>query len=1689
MIGIINEKFKSTNKFDLNVAYKIQPLEGNLVYEYNPFYNYRLDKDMFFYKNRFYTPEQLAYELGIEGTRDNEKKETTDINWDKVNLNNYVPNTETPPIFYQKGQLTDFVTNELQFDINHPVSILPSYSYDNSVDLILNDGKNQPRLINSRFSATERNQYKVNDRDGNNDTNIYDQGSQFDVDTSLYKKITTIPKLDLLSIGYGGNLPIGNYNFYFKYVDDDGNESDIFAESAQVQIFIGSFPSSIQSGFRLENSHKTVNFILTNLDSAYQNIKVYYTRATSDIHENVTINAYVIEQPYLCKTSIAKISITGYESSHEVPIEEINEVLQRYSAVGAQTTCQNMLFFAHNYKIKKHHKELKDLALRFLPYLDKSLIYTSLNPEYKDNITNTYYNPQFTYKYTGYWSDIYRLGIVFMYSDYTLSDVYNVRGCEELQDILNTEHNFQDIPIKDDNGIRRYIKYNEETFLLDEDKEPVYKLENVKGVVKFPNNIKLNEIVGIKFKVDKKVINYLRDSLNIVGFFFVRQKRIPTILCQAYMLGIDKQSCVPVIPIEKKNSFDKYIGKVETFLDKDRILTNDQSNRWCYLEKNQIRKEAAICPEYDVNYPYYNSLFTGEQFVVEPYTELYYPTEENINDIEDSPSGYFYTCQILGIEDNVKLVAIGDKKFSARAGEAEEAFRYEYVGKENRTTEATNLVRGSFGPYLGITGLDDWAKLVNIRIPYYRESDMDKYFRIRYEDPYPYYAISDRIDINNFSTENIYTDDINSERKDYILDTCYRGDCFICNYTHRLNRNFSDPSAPINDTIVDSKCWKNNYEVKDKVVNKEKFSDINLGDVNAIQLGSYINLVIKSNINLNIRGLDNSIPDEMALYGHARTFTPYSFNPIEGPYKIPEALCYNKGLEKSVSEKVYFRMPDVPFIQEDFTNRISYSNIKVANSFQNGMRVFKGQHYRDYSKEYGSIIELVEWGGNLVAVCEHGILLIAVNERAVAAEGAQGLAYINTSNVLPENPQVISDKYGSQWKESIVKTPNYIYGVDTVARKIWRTNGRNIEYISDHRISEFLNNNISLTERELTPIVGIRNVKSHYNEFKKDVMFTFYDNLYGFEEKVWNICFNEAMDKWITFYSWVPSYSENIYNSFFSFDRNTSKWIAKLGISKSNNSFSDGIVLDNNIIKDWNKFTISKSDLITNPEISQDESVQTVKHLISRLSLVNRSLPAGDGVTNTIKFTLERDNYGNYGMFKIDEIPGEPGVYGLYTTATYKQLCSELFLRTNKNKEKIYPDSEEYNLNLKVYKDDSGKRINLKTRNEDRSVNADKIVYLLNVRAEITTSTDKVVPELKDTYEGSNNLLNVDAGYYQSTIAVIPEYNLQFLSTDFWRHGQAGIIDIADNIYPTYWYGKQHPFEFEFVVADKPGSHKIFDNLQIISNKAEPESFHYEIVGECYDFAKDKKNMYIRQEATKELYQYNGSDIVYDREYSKLESEHRPIREVNPDITLFDKSTIFPLYYCRQDTINDIEDYYHLYKDEYSIAKKNFSALAGAEIVRYKNLNEYRICNHAKAVNINNQEKGGRMRGNMQYKEDIWNVQINPINIVQKNESMQDWENKYRLNDNDKITYNNVPAELNLFKDSSFIPDNRGSAEPPILELPRDWTRNIVSWKEYERLNKEVKIKDKFMKVKIRYTGDDLAIITAINTLYSISYA
>ena len=63
------------------------------------------------------------------------------------------------------------------------------------------------------------------------------------------------------------------------------------------------------------------------------------------------------------------------------------------------------------------------------------------------------------------------------------------------------------------------------------------------------------------------------------------------------------------------------------------------------------------------------------------------------------------------------------------------------------------------------------------------------------------------------------------------------------------------------------------------------------------------------------------------------------------------------------------------------------------------------------------------------------------------------------------------------------------------------------------------------------------------------------------------------------------------------------------------------------------------------------------------------------------------------------------------------------------------------------------------------------------------------------------------------------------------------------------------------------------------------------------------------------------------------------------------------------------------------------------------------------------------------------------------------------------------------FTDFQVLPNtgDRGDAYPPTYG---GWTAR-----------KETKIRDKYIRIRIRYTGDDLAIITAIKTLYTESHA
>ena len=1896
--------------------YKVVPTEGYIAWEYNPLRNYRLSENMYEKDGKYYTALELCEILSsLQGSEVRLWKDGIPVS-DLSNYSEAVQKEFGQYTLREAGELVDFITNELSFDLSHPVNILPQYSYDGSVNLILNDGLNIPRLINSRFTVTGRNTYKIIDRKGDNDTNIYDQGEQFDVDTSLFKNVNKIPKLEYLGTS-GGNLKIGNYHFYFKYADADGNESDWVAESGLVSVFAGTTPQSVDTGIRDENSIKSVHFNLSNIDVGYSYVKVYYTRYSADVDSNYVVQAKRIDKNFLVSTNgTCNIFINGDENETEVTLEEINSSFDVIQNAKTQCTAGNRLFMANIHKTRIEYDELSKLSLCFCPYKSEEsypLINGGMNEKYEINTWNWgYYDTKYIYDKTGYWPDeLYRIGVVYILKDGSLSPVFNIRGATNIP-ILTPNNRYYDIDQKmyadrefDSEKLRNLlneIDYSEENYMI---VGGVASNENAKGVIQLSSDVSEPfPVLGINITTHHLVIEELKKHCK--GFFFVRQKRMPMTLAQGVVIGVDKESRTPTIPtmagvidnITTEKSFietsdindinyisEGFLGRYYFNMEKkplgtgnkllialgvvavlaaavvatvftcgaagvalgaglaavastaaitaggaavgaaigtigivagaalavsataigaeyvalkarqnrnkraakackgrnedipdgyerketedSRKLVHDLNSRYIVKDITKNSPDAIIVPDYQVNQPYYNQFFTGGNFYVKLAHEQ--PNTNYLNDgyfESDSRhfyvSGYllesdnkFYNVKLVGVPDGCPIKMIGENKYCARAGYPEEAHQYKFIGKAYEDTvnkkDNSDIIRGNFGSFVGVSGYTGHAcDQVDIMIPGYQQNNIGMYLQLRAQDSSAFYAISDRIDINTINKNTSLLKESAIDKKDFSL-ICYRGDSYICQYTHRINRNFNDPSAPYNDDIVDPNSWKDNYD-PDK---PESYANINLGDVNAIQLGMWLTFNVRSSYNLNIRTVDKSNVDEYIMCGNYRSFYPHYGQLADGNQKIPDSAQLNKGFTKSVSEKYYFEVPDVPYIKQEFQNRIVFSDIHINDAYKNGFRVLRTTNHKDYPMTYGSITKLVELKNALMIIFEHGIGLVSINN--TAEHSSQVLSDLN----------MVSDTYGSQWADSIIKTPSGVYGVDTVAKKIWRVKEGQIELISDMRVQEFLNQNISLTERELTPVIGVRNVKTLYNSFKHDIMFTFYDNLQGTSERSWNLCWNEVLGIFTTFYSWIPSEMENIDNIPFSFDRETVKAIGKLGISDHGNDYSDGVTLSNNVITILNeesgyntpKFTVKDKTLsvtyldergeISNYEFNGNSAkdnakddikplsqVVSDKNFIGFLHLDNRTLPEGKSRYH-IEYELLRDRQNNYKLFDIKKVKVAVNTVNELLKDNVKyiyvhylalkddvdpsSLLSDIYYRNSKGNSyadtdinKMAPLDGKILTHLPIFKNKAGKRVVLP---RELQINPDKIVRYLNIKAKvfIESGSDDGTFNAQESYynqfaNGDQNICMIDAGYFESAVALTTSFNLSLLSTDFWKHGQAGLIDICDKIYPTYWYGKQHPFEFECVVVDDPSVHKIFTNLELVSNKAKPESFHYEVVGDVYDFADDKPTMYFRQEALKALYQYNGYDIEYNPNFLEIEPKQH------------NKSAELPKYYSRWDTINDIYDSYKRFSAPLGF---NYDHLAGAEIVYYPTRNEFRVWNHVEAIDVDSLSQDvatSVIKANCRYLEDKWLVSINPIIVTYKNEvdktaaaqakesmfsrdaygvyKYSTWVKRYKSNPDDvdvllpPINIQGTKMEESLGNYIEF-PDivngvGKENALYGLYDLS-DWNRG--SWRPIDptknRDRRETDVRGKFVKVRIRYSGEELAIIDFLNTIYQISFA
>lgn len=1487
----------------------------------------------------------------------------------------------------KSGKVEDFTTDEIDFNLNKPVTIECQPSYDGTVNLILNDDMNPPRIVNTTYSVIEDNKYRRILRNQSEQTNLYKEG-QIDSQTRLFRNIQKIPKIELTGVSYHGQLKGGLYTIYLKLADNDYNKTDIVAESGTICIFKGTTEKiySISGTLEDERTDKAINLQINNIDQSFSKLFIYVRRDYSDLNGILKSETYQVNEPYKIISSSLAVTLDGYEEITEINQEELNIKYNICTGVKTQAQVQNMLFFGNIQQNVINNDELQNLSY----YIEAEYTYKDVEIGYIDPLTYTrqslsenigkieYYNPIQIYYSLGYWpEELYRFGIVYIFTDDSVSPVYNLRGCKfALDNTKNFVYGGESI------GDNNYTTlFDNEGNINSISKEDFFLaggsfLLNTKGVFKFPkldvydHKNKKTYPIGIKFTINQDIITVLKQNYNIKGFFFVRQKRIPNILAQGYSIGVDKSSYIPMLFDRNLTDSQYPDGKyfAESFINTKLSLSTTYKDR--KISTGSKQSSGLLCVDAMVN-KQLQSIFDNSEFTLNAdylfdlkkestFERSYYiqyredQVAPNVNNIQS---------KLIYVPSDTPLKYVDDYGFSTRAGSAEDVKDFRFFDSKNYDKNNNKIVRGVFCPFIGTNqNLTDNA-IYTIRVSNYSQAYETQYFKIRGNDLSPFMAISPRYELEDSELNKVINE--NTQNYNYVVPTVFRGDCFTATVTVRINTNFIDSEVPTADTIVDPNSWKDGYNGYSNT-SLDDYKEINRADVNTVPMGQWMTYKCLSNYNLGLRSENRQNIEEMSLMGNARSFYPLQGMTVAPVNKIPESELLNAGYSVTLPFKKYFTQPDVPYIKDIFDTRIMFSDVQVADDFRNAYRIFQGLDYKDIERQYGAIVKLITLGSNLFCVFEHGCAIIPINEKALIATSTGQSIHMYGAGVLQNQVTPISPDYGSIWQESILRTPNGIYGVDTYAKKIWRYNVNGFQLISDMKVQRFLNDNISLKESDKYPTIALKNVKTHYNNYKGDVMFTFYNG-----DKVWNLCYNERLEKWITTYSWTPLASENINNIFLSLDR---KRAALYGIIYDNINTDSGAHINDRISDSdrkcgnlWDYNDIERIIVMNGYEFFDKFNI--------RITSVKSSILDDKDIEHTITFTENPENeYDIQCTIKNDK------------NLTYSKYLV--------NDEEVLSLSQD------------GKNLKLIVKNTSIFSN---LLYL-KINFEVTpyidaSNVDNSLVNNENLNESGENKIQASSNSTEESIVLIRDvYSLnteqeelynKLLRNGFYVHGRAGIFneinyfdeDPNNEILPTKWYDKQEPFEFEFVVNNPAGLHKIFDNLVIISNNVEPSSLEFEIIGDVYDF--NKAGIYKSEHAdSNSFWNIDGSFNTKEFENKKIDLE-RATAKNGKYSQVFNKSQV--------------------------------------EIEKDHVLNQYLLKVKQPIKNI---KTYGRRLGNIEYKEDKWYTTISPI----------------------------------YYKDS------------------------IVGTKNVSDL-KSTRIRDKWIKIRIKYTGDKLVIINAIQSLLRISYA
>jgi hypothetical protein len=219
--------------------------------------------------------------------------------------------------------------------------------YDGSINIIINDRHNPVRIINSRFIVTQARTVQLANRLQFKDTNVYST-EEFNK-TELFLTYRSIPLFNFHKIVDGGNLSCGGVRLYFTYATIEGNSTDVVTQSNLIPIYLSSTGTFLDGGSNVKIggidtniANKSLEFSLTNLDTDYAYIKLYYSFYSSSVEPAIPTVVEVIE-PYSYTSTNLTITLTGFEATRPYTEAQLNLQGSKFATVKSIEQYNNRL--------------------------------------------------------------------------------------------------------------------------------------------------------------------------------------------------------------------------------------------------------------------------------------------------------------------------------------------------------------------------------------------------------------------------------------------------------------------------------------------------------------------------------------------------------------------------------------------------------------------------------------------------------------------------------------------------------------------------------------------------------------------------------------------------------------------------------------------------------------------------------------------------------------------------------------------------------------------------------------------------------------------------------------------------------------------------------------------------------------------------------------------------------------------------------------------------------------------------------------------------------------------------------------------------------------------------------------------------------------------------------------------------